>query len=237
MLVETRAIILSKHKYSDNALIVKCYTQELGVVSVMLRNISKSKHMQAAYFQLLSQLKLVVLYKKPRSLQTIKDVQLESIYYSLHTHVLKSTIVMFLSEVLANILKEEEANAMLFDYIKTTLLWLDTNDECVNFHLLFLLQLTKYLGFYPDTTNSDAPFFNLKEGRFEVLEQGAHSISGALLVLFKTLLHTTFDTLSTVKICSKQRQAFLSTMLLYFKWHLGKFKPIRSLSVFNQVFS
>lgn len=239
MLITTNAIVLSKLKYSDNDLIVKCYTQQLGVLSFLLRGILKSKKSstKAAYFQLLSPLELIIIHRSNKTLHTIKETKPKYIYTSLHTHVLKSAIVMFLSEVLASTLQEEEANETLFSYIETTLLWLDVQIEYSNFHLLFLLNLTKYLGFYPDTTHMDFPYFNLKEGKFENKLYGKHSISGENLVLLKQLLGITFDALNTVKINSKQRQSFLNMMLLYFELHLGSFKPPKSLQIFNQVFN
>ncbi|WP_445734316.1 DNA repair protein RecO [Mariniflexile sp.] len=239
MLITTNAIVISKIKYNDNDLIVRCYTQQLGNVSFLLRGILKNKKSSSkvAYFQLLSQLQLIILYKNNRSLQIIKETKLNHHYSSLHSNVLKSAIVMFLSEVLSSTLKEEEPNETLYSYIETTLLWLDAHTEYSNFHLLFLLNLTKYLGFYPDTTHSDYPYFNLNEGKFETNLHGNYSISGKNLLLLKQLLGTTFDALSTVKINSKQRQSFLNMVLLYFELHLGSFKPPKSLQIFNQVFN
>lgn len=239
MLLTTNAIVLSKLKYRDNDLIVKCYTQQLGVVSFLLKGVLKTKKGSAktAYFQLLSQVQLVMVYKENRSLQVIKEVKLAHIYTSLHSNILKSSIVMFLAEVLASTLKEEEQNTTLFSYIETTLLWLDTHNEYANFHLLFLLKLTKYLGFYPEEINTSYNYFNLLDGQFEDKQKSKYSISGKNLTLLKTLLGTNFDALSSVKINSKERQSFLSMILLYFELHLGSFKTPKSLQIFNQVFS
>lgn len=239
MLITTNAIVLSKLKYKDNDLIVKCYTQQLGVVSFLLRGVLKSKksNTKAAYFQPLSQLQLSINYKENRSLQSVSDTKINHVYGSLHTHVLKSAIVMFLSEVLSSTLKEEEPNETLFSYIETTLLWLDEQSEFSNFHLLFLLNLSKYLGFYPDTTHTESSYFNLREGKFESKPYDDYTISGENLILLKQLLGTTFEALTKVKINSKQRQSFLNMMLLYFELHLGSFKPPKSLQIFNQVFN
>lgn len=239
MLITTNAIVLSKLKYGDSDLIVKCYTQQLGVISFLLRGVLKSKkgHSKTAYFQLLSQLQLVILFKENRSLQTIKEAKIAHIYTSLHSHILKSSIVMFLSEVISNILKEEEQNEELYSYIENTLLWLDAQSEYANFHLLFLLKLTKYIGFYPDESHIEYPYFSLSEGKFETKPTNKHSVSGENLTLLKHLLGTKFDTLHDVKISSKRRQAFLNMMLLYFELHLGGFKPPKSLKIFNQVFN
>ena len=112
MLISTKAIVISKIKYGDNDLIVKCYTEEFGVVSYILKGVLKNKKTNAkkAYFQLLSQLHIDTIHKENRALQNIKDIRGSTIYLSLHTNVLKSAIVMFLAEVLSNSLIEEEKN-------------------------------------------------------------------------------------------------------------------------------
>lgn len=239
MLITTNAIVLSKIKYKDNDLIVKCYTQQLGIVSFLLRGVLKSKksNTKAAYFQPLSQIQLCIDHKKNRTLQSVKDTKMNHVYASLHTHVSKSAIVMFLSEILSNTLIEEEPNETLFSFIETTLLWLDEQADYSNFHLLFLLHLSKYLGFYPDTTHQEYPYFSLKEGKFENSHHDHYIITGENLTLLKKLLGTTFDALPEVRINSKQRQLFLSMMLLYFELHLGNFRPPKSLQIFNQVFN
>ena len=239
MNVTTNAIVLSKIRYRDNDLIVKCYTEQFGLLSFLLRGVLKSKKglTKTAYFQLLSQLNLEIIFKANRSLHTIKEAKMNHVYSSLHSNVGKSAIVMFLSEVLTSVLKEEEQNATLFSYLETTLLWLDTHSESSNFHLLFLLQLTKYLGCYPETINIDYPYFNLQDGKFEKSQYGDYAISGENLVLLKQLLGTKFDALNEVKLNAKQRQSFLNLILLYYKLHLGGFKEPKSLQILNQVFN
>ncbi|WP_290697798.1 DNA repair protein RecO [Lacinutrix sp.] len=238
MLLSTNAIVLSKLKYRDNDLIIKCYTQKEGIVSYLLKGVLKSKQgSKVAYYQLLTQLQLVTDFKPSRSLQYIKEVKINNLYSSLHTNVLKSAIVMFLAEVLSSSLQEEEQNDTLFNYIEATLLWLDMHDNYANFHLLFLLNLTKHLGFYPDVSKIDAPFFNLEAGKFQDEMESRYSISNENLTLLKQLLGTTFDTLETVKINAKQRRSFLSLILVYFELHLGTFKKPKSLQIFNDVFN
>ena len=237
MLLSTNAIVLSKLKYRDNDLIIKCYTQKEGIVSYLLKGVLKSKKgSKVAYYQLLTQLQLITDFKPLRSLQYIKEVKVNHLYSSLHTNVLKSAIVIFLAEVLSSSLQEEEQNDTLFNYLEATLQWLDAHDNYANFHLLFLLNLTKHLGFYPDVTKIEAPYFNLEAGKFQDERESKYSVSKENLILLKQLLGTTFDALETVKVNTKQRQSFLSLILVYFELHLGTFKKPKSLKIFNDVF-
>ena len=238
MLAKNDSIVLSKLKYSDYDLIVKCYTKERGIISYILRGVLKSKRSQTktVYFQALSQLQIEESYKPNQSLQTIKEVKFNYIYKSLHTNIYKSAIVLFLSEILSNVLREEERNDTLFEYLETAFQYLDTQDEFANFHLVFLLKLTRYLGFQPDKNKSDYRFFNLKLGIFETSEVGIYSISGENLTVLKRLMGINFDTLNTIKINAKQRQNFLNMLLFYFELHLSGFKKPKSLQVLNDVF-
>lgn len=239
MLIKTNAIVLSKLKYQDNDLIVKCYTSERGVVSYLVKGVLKSSKgsSKTAYFQPLSQLQIEESYKPNQSLQFIKEVKLNVVYQNLHTNILKSAIVMFLSEVLSSVLKEEERNDDLYNYLEASLKLLDQEVQYSNFHLLFLLNLTQYLGFYPDHSNMNSPFFNLNTGAFELKPINLYTISNENLMVLKQLLGINFDTLNTIKLNAKQRQSFLNMLLFYYELHLGDFRKPKSLSVFNQVFN
>ncbi|MCL4153689.1 UNVERIFIED_CONTAM: hypothetical protein GTU68_051953, partial [Idotea baltica] len=209
-----------------------------GVVSYILRGVLKSKRGQTktVYFQALSQLQIEENYKTNQTLHTIKEVKLNYIYKTLHTNIYKSAIVLFLSEILSNVLKEEEKSNDLFNYIETALQYLDNEDDFSNFHLLFLLKLTRYLGFQPESLNDNYPYFNLESGVFEASHKGVYSISGINLTLLKRLLGINFDALNSIKINAKQRQEFLNMLLHYFELHLGSFKKPKSLQVLNDVF-
>lgn len=239
MLNKNKAIVISKIRYRDYDLITTCFTEKKGLVSYVLpgalkHNKGKSK---AVYFQLLSQLHIEESFKANRTLQYIKEVRSNYIYQSLHSNVYKSSIAMFLAEILSTVLKEEEQNLQLYEYLEVTLKWLDHQDKFSNFHLLFLLNLTQYLGFYPNSSNISEPYFNLSNGLFETEKLNLYSVSGENLIILKQLLGTNFDDLKTLKINSKQRQSFLTMLLLYFELHLGSFKKPKSLQVFNQVFN
>lgn len=238
MLIKTRAIVLSKLKYRDHDLIVKCYTEHRGVVSYIVRGVLKStKNNKIAYFQPLSQLQIEENFRANQSLQSIKELKLDCVYSTMHTNVFKSSIAMFLAEVLSIVLKEEEENKSLYNYIETALQWLDYEDDFSNFHLLFLLNLTKHLGFYPDSANQSQPFFNLRNGLFEAKKQDYYSISDENLTILKRFLGMKFDELNSIKLNSNQRQSFLNTIFIYYEMHLGNFRKPKSLQVFNQVFS
>jgi DNA repair protein RecO (recombination protein O) len=237
MVLSLNAIVLSKIKFKDNDLIVKTYTKQKGVVSYILKGIlSSKKNKKIAYFQLLSQLEIETDFKPNRNLHYLKDCKNHHLYTSLQTNIYKSAIALFVAEILALVLNEEEQNDTLFSYIESSLLWLDLNTDLANFHLLFLMNLTKYLGFYPDNTNQELNYFNLNDGEFQ-LHNTSSSISLENLSLFKEFLGINFDELDKIKINAQQRTVFLNTILKYYEFQLLDFRKPKSLKVLNDVFN
>lgn len=239
MLVSTKAIVLSKIRYRDHDLIIKCYTKDFGVTSYLIKNALKTKKgkLKPAYFQPLSILNIEADHKTNRSLQYLKDVKLYLNYSTLHTSVVKSAIVMFVSEILTYVLREEEQNLALYNFLENSFIWFDESGTSANFHLIFLIEITKYLGFYPESPKSTHKYFNLEEGKFQLTKTGIYCMSGVNLMLLKQLLGIKFDESKSLTISSNQKREFLNMILLYFKLHLDGFKQPKSVTILNQVFN
>lgn len=238
MLVKTKAIVLTSLKYGEADLIVKCLTEE-GIKSYLLRSIfrSKSKKLKIGYFQPLSQLEITANHNKKGNLNKISEARVSYLYQTLATNVYKQAIALFLAEVLANALKEEEQNEILFQYISTSLKWLDHHGSFSNFHLVFLLRLTKYLGFSPDLNSINDSYFDLEEGIFNSTQPHRNYLSGTKLILFKSLIGIKFDDMVGLKWNSENRQKMLDILLEYYELHLPGFKKPRSLKVLKEVFN
>jgi len=239
MLISSPGIILSKVRYQDNDLIVKCLTRDLGVVSYMIKNISMSKKSKNkfAFFQLLNILDLETNYNPNRSIQYIKDLKVKYNFTSLHTNIYKSSVVMFLSEILSNIIHIETKDMELFDFIEKSLIWYDKSEDSSTFYLIFLMKITHHLGFYPDCTNMSYNYFNLEEGLFESSKNSQYVIEGSSLVLFKTILGIKFDSNKLPFIDKTNKKDILKNILIYFKLHVDGFKDPKSLKVLNQIFA
>lgn len=235
----TKAIVISSIKYSDSSLIARLYTQQYGLVSYMLKGVLKSKRgkLKAAYFQPLTLLTVVCSHQEKRSLQSLRDAQVSYMYQQIPTDVVKQSVVLFLSEVLSYSIREEETNDPLFQYLENSFLWLDSHENSANFHLLFLLNLTKFLGFYPDTAQCHKSGFHLREGIFTNDLHEKEIVTGDEIVQLKKLLGINFDGIDSVKFSKSQRQALLKMLIRYFELHLEGFKSPRSLGVLEAVFS
>jgi DNA repair protein RecO (recombination protein O) len=237
MLVKTRAIVISSIKYQEKSLIVKCFTLSDGLKSYFVRDAfsSRKSNQKIAYFQPLSILEIEAAHKNKGTLENFKEIKIATPFSTIHSDVVKSTIVMFLSEMLYHSIHEEEANESLFTFIETALSWLDNHNEISNFHLIFLLETTKYLGFYPDTTDVDLKFFEMTEGIFSPFN-AISSLSEHETNLFKKLIDIKFDN-SQKNFAGTERQILLNILIDYYSFHLEGFKKPKSLEVLKEVFS
>ena len=236
--ITTKSIVLSALKYGDTSLIVKCLTLKEGVKSYLIRGVLKSKKgkLKPAYFQPLTQLILTANHNTKGNLNSVKEVQVIHAYQSIPTSIVKQSIILFLSEILASVIQEEEENIPLYNYIETGLIWLDTHDEVSNFHLLFLLNLSRFLGFYPDVSK-EALVFNLVEGGDVGFGKESTTISGVKLNAFKRLLGINFDAIHTINFSKQERQMVLQIIIRYFELHLDGFRKPKSLQVLETVFT
>jgi len=239
MVITTPAIVFSSVKYAEADLIVSCFTETSGLKSYLLRNVLKSRKgkLRASYFQPLTQLEITAVHRDKGTLERIQEAKILEPYRSLHTDLVKSGIVMFLAEILRTSIREEEANADLFRYLQQSLFWLDTHDAVANFHLLFLLKLTAYLGFYPDESTLEKKYFNLEEGYFEDTPGGMACEEGENIEVLKGLFGIDFDALDGIKLTKKVRSEVLNLLLNYYQLHLQAYKKPKSLLVLNQLFS
>lgn len=151
MLHKTRGIVLNYIKYRDTSIITKIYTEQFGLQTYVVNGIrSKRSKGKIAYFQPLNLIDIVV-YKNPkREIQRISEIKFDYHFHTIPFEIKKTTITMFLSEILVKTLKEEQEDAQLFQFLHDAIKLLD--DQHIHhksFHISFLIQLGKYLGISP----------------------------------------------------------------------------------------
>lgn len=237
MLVKTKAIVISSLKFQEKSLIVKCFTLSNGLKSYFVRDAFSSRKatQKIAYFQPLSILEIEAVHKNKGTLENFKEIKTAIPFQSIHTDIIKSPMVMFLSEMLHYSIQEEEKNEPLFVFLETALTWLDHHDEISNFHLILLLETTKYLGFYPDISEIDLPYFEMNDGVF-TLFHGFSALTEHETNLFKKLINLKFD--NTQKVFHvMERQMLLKIIIDYYSFHLEGFKKPKSLDILKEIFS
>ena len=234
MIISSSAIVLSKLKYRDNDLIVKLLVRELGVTSFIIRGGSKKN--KTNYFQQLSLLEIEFDFNSKKSLHYFKDFENKFSLKTIHVDYKKMGVVIFLSEFLSKILIHQEKDFELFSFIEDSIKYYDDTKFNSSFHLAFLIKLSKFLGFFPETENNHYKFFDLQHGCYTNTEDSKYLISHEELECFNMILGINFDDLNSLTINSVQRKNLLDNIILYYKLHIENFVSIKSLEVLRKLF-
>lgn len=141
------AIVLSLQPYSDRAHILHTYTREHGRTNYMLYGLGKKKS-QALYAPL--SLLEIAVSPSSKSLPSLKEAHLAFVPQHLHTDMRRQTVALFIAEVLYRTLRHPMADEALFDFIASTIRFLDTTEQPENIHIAFLIHLAAHLGFAID---------------------------------------------------------------------------------------
>jgi len=235
----TKAIVLRGIRYSEADLIARCYTAEHGKQSYILKGVLKTRKgkIKAAMFQPFSQLDIIARHRGKGTLEYIKEARITAVNPSIRENVQKSSMAILLSEVLQSAIQEEEQNEALFEFLDNSIQQLEKSQNYANFHLCFLVKLTRYLGIEPNIgTTKNTSYFNVRKGQFEAEETDQYSIGGNNCILLKSLLTINWKDLPRLKLNQEKRQSFLLFILSYYQYQLQGFRPPKSLEVLSQLF-
>lgn len=239
MLVKTKGIVIKQTKFSDSGIIVKIFTEELGIQSFFVRGLrSKKSGNKTALFQPLTMLDLIINYSEKKSLHNIKEVGLDYGYQTITENMVKRSLLFFIDELLHKCLKEETQNKKMFNWIHNSLVWLDLAEEgFVNFHLIFMMQLSMFMGFYPkNETKNENIIFDMQGGRYcDNTPLHPHYVSGELAILIRNLQATKFEDSHTIKMNNANRKFVLDTLIAYYDLHIPSMGEFKSLEVLSMI--
>jgi DNA repair protein RecO (recombination protein O) len=239
MLFKTKGIVIQRIKYSETSIIVKIYTEIFGLQAYIVKGArSRKSKIKSNLFQNLSLLDLVVSKKEKSKINFLTEVRQAYQFTTIPFDIRKSSIAIFLNEFLYKTIREEEPNKNLFDFLFNSIQLLDHQEkDFANFHLLFLIKLTKHLGFFPHQRQAERfKYFDLTEGVF-VKEKPIHQyfLNTELSLILNNLLNISFEKINEIKISKIQRLQLLEKLIDYYKVHIENFKEIKSLAVLQIV--
>lgn len=220
MIFKTRGIVFRFTKFQETSIIVTIFTDRFGLQSYMVNGVrSKSAKNKIALYQPLTLLNLVVYHREHANIERIREVSCLHPYHTLTSDIRKSTQAMFLAEILNKTVKEESHTAEVFDFIATSLITLDSLPaRYENFHLLFLLKLSRFLGF---------GIYNAGD----VLDIDAGKDIDKPM---QDLLRAEYET--PLNITSMQRQTLLDLLLRFYARHIEHLGEIKSVQVLREIF-
>jgi len=240
MLHKTRGIVFNHIKYSETSVIVTIYTEFFGRQSYIVNGVrSKKAKIKANIFQPLFLLDMEVYYKEKRDLQRAKEIQNAFIFSTLPYDLKKSTLAIFIAEILYKTIQEQEPNEELFEYLFNSIQLLDLKENNVsNFHIYFLIHLSKYLGFFPNNNYTETNcYFDLRAGSFVQIKpfHDLHIAKYESAILSK-MLEFSENQHEDLQMDYKQRIYLLERILEYYSLHNDGMSNIKSLEVLREVF-
>jgi len=238
MLIKTETIILSTLKYNDTNVIVKTFTSEVGFATYFIKGLLKSKKgkLKKAYFQPGALLEIVASKRENEQMEYIREAVPVYHYENIQNDFDKLSIATFLREILIQVLSNEQTNKELFNFIKNSFISLDKEKFNPDFHIIFLLQLTKHLGFYPDV-QSKGKYFDLINGCFtHNTNQSIHFIDENETIIFHKYLGMVFAYKNKAKMSNFQRKIMLNLLMKYYEIQLVAFKNPKSLEILNELY-
>ncbi len=237
---KSRGIVLHTIKYGDTSMVAHLLTEAGGRRSYMVQGVrSRSgRGSKMALFQPMFPLEFEGLEAPNRQMDRFREVRAAYALQNIPFDVRKSTMALFMAEVLYRLIRESEPNEVLFDFVWESVAALDAIDEGVaNFHLWFLAQLSRLLGFLPGNEYSRDAWFDIREGLY-VASQPAHTMfmSQANTRLLNDMLECDVRYLGEIGLNRDERTGFLNAMLVYFGYHLDAIAAVQSIRVLKEVF-
>ncbi len=232
MLQKTRGVVVHYLKFRESSIITKIYTEELGIQSYIINGVRsrKAKHNKIAFFQPLTLLDLVVYHRAERTqINRISEVKCAYPFKSIPFEIGKSGIAMFLAEIMQKALKEESENKALFDFIWENILYLDQSQGgYINLHLHFLMKLSAYLGFAPET--GQEVFAQIKEHKNLLLDEALYQRFEQGMDMLIGLPREDLG-----QIPAALRSGLIDYLLDFYRLHVANFEHIKSLGILREI--
>ncbi len=238
MQTTTSGIVLRKVAYSGSSVIAMIYTRKHGAMSFIIRGVGRKKSgIRPAALEYLSQVEISFDYREKIQLQTLFAISLAP-SDNLHVnHPAFAPVSLFLAEVLYKTLREESPDEDLYDFIASSLAYFADSEYTPNFHIIFLMKLSRFFGFFPSGRPGDSiPYFDMQNGMYVSSKNATlHTLDKSSSNLFYQLSEVEFG--QPLKFNPKERREILARLIEYYQLHLEGMGEIKSLSVLTEVFS
>lgn len=234
-----QGFVLQSIRYGDTSLVVRVYTLNGGLQSYMVKGVrGKASRNRAAFFQPMTFLRFVQSGKPSQSgLAYLKDPEVLYAYQSVPLVMNKSAILMYLSELLSHTLTQQERNDDLYQFVYQSMVWLDLVETgYANFPLYFTLELSRFLGFYPQSNYREHACFDMMEGQFTmVIPPHPYYFGQEESRMLSQLLNRGIDDLASVTMTGLQRNALLDGIITFMRLHAPVLKGLQSHEVLKEV--
>ena len=237
---KARGVVLHTLKYGDSSMVVYLLTDVGGRRSYMVQGggSTRRRGSKLGLFQPMFAVEFEGLESPRRQMDSFREIRSGAVLRSVPFDVRKSTIALFMAEVLYRLVRESEPNGPLFDFVWGSVGALDAMEEGVaNFHLWFLANLSRFLGFYPGNAYTAGAFFDIREGLYtKTPPPHAGYMSGEHARTLDDFIRCDVRCLGEIGLNRRQRVGFLDALLVYYGYHLDAIRAVQSVKILQEVF-
>ena len=248
-LLTTQAIVLRSFPYNDGRLIVDMLCRQGGrlsfAVSVPKGGAGRGR-LRRQLFQPLTLVEAECDVRPNASLHRIRELRLDYAYTTLPFDEARLAQGLFVAEFLLYATRGEQQGEALYDYVAASLEWLDqaprhaagtTGSGTANFHLVFMMRLSRLLGFYPNLQQNDGErWFDLRGGCFLSAPPLHHDyLAPQEADHLRLLMRMDFPTMHLFRLTRWQRNRCVEIVETYYRLHLPQFPELRSLDVLRSL--
>ena len=220
---------------------VDMYSREYGMITFACSTVSRGKSTgKANYFQPLNIVEVEFDMKPRTEIHIIKDIRIDQPSRSIPFDPYKLSISIFLAEFLRYALAGEQKSHALFDYTENSIMWLDnTQKEFANFHLIFMVKLSQFIGFAPDMNDFyPGSWFDMQEGNFSsLIPKHRQVVQPADATIIPILSRLNFASMHLLKLSRNERNQCTDGILKFYRLHLPDFPELKSFSIMKELFA
>ena len=236
MTVDSNGIVLKHTLFGDNDIIVKILTENLGLISFMVKGGKKSN--KRKYLQPLMIVSISFKYNIKKNIQYLNKIILKEVTSEILNNPQKSIISLFLCEIISKSLKEGSEDKEAYDFLFNQILWLNKkNNSILNFDVWFLAHFSKILGISPnfyDVNKNSVKYFNPESGSFSDSTESRNWDHNKSLILFN-LLNIEADKLKDFHLNNNLTKFVLKELIHYYDYHLNNLNLNKCLEVYNSL--
>lgn len=240
--VKTQGIVLKSIPYSDNSSIVRIYTRELGLISCLVRGITRKNSKVNKYsLQNLAIVEMVTGRNKFSDLYHISEVNPIYNYTTINSYpaiMTKNCIFMFVNEFLSKCIKEGEHSTKMFDYMMQSLITLDSDAQTSSdYHIIFLTHIAGYLGInFPEPTTDTYCFYDIQNNVWcQTLPSHSNYIPAEYVSYILNAKKLNVN--EKIDFCrnGSQRRAITEYLIRFYQYHIPEIGKIQSLEILSMI--
>lgn len=215
MVTKTEGLILKKIEYQESSLILKIFTKDFGIISVIAKGAKSAKKSAYGILRPLNFIEFQFYHQNNKTLFLLKDYQLKFAPDTKNFGIYKTSLAYFMVEVVSHTTSEElEPEPEKYQYIMYIFEYLKNHQVYSNFYLCFLIQYVRFLGF----------------------EISLQMFSSQEIVSIVEHLMIPDSMFKKVEILPGQRKSIYQSLIQFYQFHIPNFKEIQSIQTLEMIF-